>query len=104
MARVIAWMMRRCRVLALAAVFSLVPNAAALAFGFDDVAAKAKSLATTAYRKPETNISKGFAGLTYDQYRDIRFDPAKAHWRNANLPFELAFFHQGMMFDTPVKI
>ncbi|MGH8807721.1 MAG: glucan biosynthesis protein G [Noviherbaspirillum sp.] len=100
----IAWV-ARCRcMLSFAAVFSLMPGAVALAFGFDEVAGRAKKLAATAYSKPEKNISKAFAGLTYDQYRDIRFDPSKAHWRSANLPFELAFFHQGMMFDAPVKI
>jgi periplasmic glucans biosynthesis protein len=82
----------------------LMPAAAALAFDFNDVAAKAKRLAVSAYSKPENKLGKALAGLSYDQYRDIRFDPSHAYWRNAKLPFELAFFHQGMMFDAPVKV
>ncbi len=74
------------------------------AFDFNDVAAKAKRLAASTYRKPEKNISKTLASLNYDQYRDIRFDPSKSWWRNAKLPFELAFFHQGMAFNTPVRV
>jgi len=42
--------------------------------------------------------------LNYDQLRDIRFRPDKAVWRDAKLPFELAFFHLGSHFDHPVKI
>ena len=77
---------------------------AAQAFDFDDVAAKAKRLAASAYVKPPRNVSKALANLDYDQYRDIRFDPTKSLWRSAKLPFELAFFHQGRTFDTPVKV
>ncbi|WP_088709589.1 glucan biosynthesis protein G, partial [Noviherbaspirillum denitrificans] len=83
---------------------SLLLTASAHAFNFDDVAARARKLASSAYVKPVKNVSKALASLDYDQYRDIRFDPSRAWWRNAKLPFELAFFHQGRTFDTPVKI
>ncbi|KIF83191.1 glucan biosynthesis protein G [Noviherbaspirillum autotrophicum] len=85
------------------ATLALLP-AAAFAFGFDDVAAKARQLAASSYKAPPKNISKTLASLSYDQYRDIRFERDKTYWRNAQLPFELAFFHQGMAFDSPVKI
>jgi len=42
--------------------------------------------------------------LTYDQYRDIRFQPAKAIWRGTNLPFELQMFHPGRYYTEPVRI
>jgi len=42
--------------------------------------------------------------LTYDQYRDIRFDPAKAMWGDADLPFRAMFFHPGYLFREPVAI
>jgi glucans biosynthesis protein len=87
-----------------AVALSLFNAATALAFDFDDVAAKAKRLAATAYAKPAKNVSKALASLDYDQYRDIRFDPTKSYWRNAKLPFELTFFHQGRSFDTPVRV
>ena len=85
------------------AVFAL-PAQHALAFGFADVAAKAKALAAASYVKPAKNLPKSLETLTYDQYRDIRFNPEKSHWRNAKLPFELAFFHQGLFFESPVRI
>ena len=76
----------------------------AASFGFDDVAARARALATAPYRKPEATLPKDLQGLTYDQYRDIRFRPDKAHWRGARLPFELMFFHQGLYYEQPVRM
>jgi glucans biosynthesis protein len=76
----------------------------ALAFDFNKVAQRAKQLAADPYRKPASNLPKELQGLAYDQYRDIRFNPDKSYWRDAKLPFELAFFHQGWYFDQPVKI
>lgn len=81
----------------------LVP-AAAHAFDFNDVALRAKRLAASAYVRPPRNLAGTMANLEYDQYRDIRFDLAKSRWRDQKLPFELAFFHQGRSFDTPVRI
>ena len=81
-----------------------VLHATAAAFDFDDVAVRAKRLAANAYVKPKKNLTPAVAGLDYDQYRDIRFDPAKSRWRDQKLPFELAFFHEGRSFDTPVAI
>jgi glucans biosynthesis protein len=76
----------------------------AWAFNFEDVATQAKTLAASPYKKPKTELPKSLQDLSYDQYRDIRFLPGRAYWRDAKLPFELAFFHQGRIFDTPVKI
>ena len=91
------------RVLLSSLILCLLPGAAA-AFTFDDVAVRAKRLAASAYVKPQKNLAGVMAGLDYDQYRDIRFDPAKSRWRDQKLPFELAFFHEGRSFDTAVTI
>nr|WP_233575649.1 glucan biosynthesis protein G [Noviherbaspirillum saxi] len=88
----------------LALAMAFLPVGAALAFGFPDVAAKAQALAANPYAKPPKNIPKSLESLSYDQYRDIRFNPEKSHWRSAKLPFELAFFHQGLFFESAVKI
>jgi glucans biosynthesis protein len=69
------------------------------AFGFDDVALRARQLAATSYKKPDVNLPKELQELTYDQYRDIRFKPDRAWWRSAKLPFELMFFHQGLYYN-----
>ena len=89
-----------------AVFFAFLLSLPTVTFGFDfnDVAIKAKALAETAYVKPKKNLSGSMAGLDYDQYRDIRFDPLKSTWRQQKLPFELAFFHQGRSFDTPVRV
>jgi periplasmic glucans biosynthesis protein len=73
------------------------------AFGFDDVAARARNEAGAAYRAPP-QVPKELAALSYDQYRDIRFKPSNALWRRDGLPFELMFFHPGGFFKEPVAI
>lgn len=76
----------------------------AAAFGFDDVAARARSEAATAYVAPAARLPRELAALTYDQYRDIRFREPKALWRSEGLPFELMFFHPGGFFTDPVQL
>ncbi|SMP45951.1 glucan biosynthesis protein G [Noviherbaspirillum suwonense] len=84
------------------ALLALQPQA--WAFNFEDVASQAKTLAASPYKKPKGELPKALQDLGYDQYRDIRFNPDKALWRDAKLPFEVAFFHPGRIFDTPVRI
>lgn len=91
------------RALASALCLALAANGAS-AFDFADVAQRAKVLSQSAYEKPATNLPKTIKNLNYDQYRDIRFDTEKSLWHSAKLPFEVAFFHQGLFYDHPVKI
>jgi glucans biosynthesis protein len=98
-----------CRIALLAAFASVLlvgihPHGPALAFTFDDVVRRAEQLAAAPYKKPSSNLPKELLSLDYDQYRDIRFKPDKAYWRNAGVPFELMFFHQGSHFGQPVRI
>ena len=88
-----------------ACLVALLSSAAdsARAFGFDDVAQRARQLASKSYAKPPQPL-KELQALTYDQHRDIRFKPQRARWRGTGLPFELAFFHRGFNFHLPVKI
>lgn len=74
------------------------------AFGFDDVAAQAQLQAQRPYRSVSRPPITELAGLTYDQYRDIRFRPDHALWRKENLPFELMFFHLGKFQTESVRI
>jgi glucans biosynthesis protein len=74
------------------------------AFGFDDVALRAKLLAEQPYKRPDNSLPRELAELGYDQVRDIRFKPEKALWRNRKLPFEVQFFHPGGFYNVPVKI
>jgi glucans biosynthesis protein len=74
------------------------------AFGFDDVALRARQLAAASYKKPDVDLPKALQELSYDQYRDIRFKPERAWWHSAKLPFELMFFHQGLYYNYPVRL
>ena len=75
-----------------------------LAFGLEDVDRLAKDLASRPQPKPAFALPKALKDLTYDQTRDIRFDPDHALWRKDRLPFEVQFFHLGGFFDQPVRI
>ena len=73
-------------------------------FGFEDVAARARQLANGSFRELDFTLPKELQDLDYDGFRDIRFKPERAIWRDAKLPFELAFFHLGQHFVQPVRI
>src|SRR5664279_1780151 len=91
------------RRLAAALLLSVLASAAA-AFGFEDIGARASSLAAVPYKAPAINLPPQLRDLDYDAYRDIRFKPEKALWRAEKLPFELMFFHQGRAVPEPVRI
>lgn len=91
---------------ALTLLLLAVNAASAQAFDFESVDKMARALAAKPYAKPvPPALPKALKDLTYDQMRDVRFDPSRAYWRNERLPFELQFFHLGGQFlDLPVKI
>jgi len=78
--------------------------AAAHAFDFEDVSKRAASLASRSYKAPAVPLPRPLRELTYDQYRDIRFKPARSLWRSQGLPFEVQLFHPGLYYDQPVRI
>ena len=85
-------------------VFSATKPAAAPAFTFDDVVAKAKELAAQPFQDSKVTDPDFLFKATYDQWRDIRFETDKSLWRSEKLPFEVQFFHLGFFYDRPVKI
>jgi glucans biosynthesis protein len=78
------------------------PHAAG-AFGFEDVSAKAQALSKASYQEPP-QAPTWLHDLTYDQWRDIRFRPERALWKDMKLPFQVQFFHPGLYYDRPVGI
>jgi len=78
--------------------------AAPPAFGFDDVDARAKALAATAFQDSGTNLPGSLQHMDHDRYAAIRYKPEASRWRAAKLPFELRLFHEGWLFDRPVKL
>ena len=99
--------LRRPEIVVLAILF-IAPNwcgadAAAPKFGFDDVDRRARAAAEAPFT-PAKTLPRELQNLQYDQYRDIRYKPERFLWRDAKLPFEIAFFHQGWHFDQPVRV
>jgi len=81
----------------------LAGHAVAAGFGFDDVAREAEALSRQAFRPPPP-LPPALAGLTYDQYRRVRFREERSLWRDAQLPFDLQFFPLGRGFTQPLRL
>nr|WP_286675715.1 glucan biosynthesis protein G [Pseudomonas sp. TAE6080] len=86
------------------ALFCLFGAGQLWAFSLDDVSAKAKELAGQKYEAPRSNLPNEFREMKFADYQKIRFRNEKAEWADQKTPFKLSFYHQGMHFDTPVKI
>ncbi|KAA0949027.1 MULTISPECIES: glucan biosynthesis protein G [unclassified Pseudomonas] len=86
------------------ALFCLLGAGQLWAFSLDDVSAKAKELAGQKYQAPRSNLPNEFREMKFADYQKIRFRHEKAEWADQKTPFKLSFYHQGMHFDTPVKI
>jgi glucans biosynthesis protein len=96
------WGAALARHLALLLMLSLAAMAAQ-AFSLDDVEARARALAAQPYQPPAA-VAGPLTGLSYDEYRSIRFKPDHALWRDANLPFQLQFFHAGRGFRSALEL
>lgn len=86
------------------ALCGMLRSPGAGAFGFADVASRAKDLAANPYKKQEQDLPDDLRNLDYDQYRDIRYKPERSLWRGTKLPFEIQLFHPGLYYTQPVKI
>jgi len=74
------------------------------AFGFNDVAQRARQLAESAYKAPADTLPAELRQLSYEDYRRIRHKPERALWASAGSAFEVAFFPPGLNYAAPVKI
>jgi glucans biosynthesis protein len=74
----------------------------AAAFSFDDVAHEAATLARAPYQSAAAADPR-LANLSYDDYRDIRFRPERARWRDSGL-FQLHFFPLGRSHARPLRL
>ena len=73
-------------------------------FDFEVLQYRAKALASRPYAPPTSRVPESLRKLSYDQYRDIRFNPDASWWRQEQLPFQLQFFHPGFLFNQTVQI
>lgn len=88
----------------LASIVLLLCTAQVQAFSLDDVAAKAKALGEENYSAPASNLPAEFHEMPFADYQKIQPRPEKFEWSERDTPFKLGFYHQGMHFNTPVKI
>ncbi|MCB1898563.1 glucan biosynthesis protein G [Cognatazoarcus halotolerans] len=91
-------------VLALLLLACALAPAPAAAFGFPDVAAKARKLASEDYKVPDNKIPDTLRALSPGRYHAIRPRPGRALWAGTNVGFEVSLLPRGMRFDQPVKI
>jgi len=64
----------------------------------------AQELAQKSFQAPDSKLPAPLAHLTYDQYRDFRFDPQRALWRDQGLLFTLQLFHRGFLYTNRVDL
>jgi periplasmic glucans biosynthesis protein len=72
-------------------------------FSFVAVEKIAQDRAAKPYRNRSTKLPDAITKLTYDQYRDIRFQRTSSLWYDRAL-FEVQFFHRGFNFDRRVNV
>jgi periplasmic glucans biosynthesis protein len=93
------------RLQVLAAIAVAVLPARAAPFGLDDVAERARHLAENPFRDAKGRVPDWLLKITYDQWRDIRFRPERALWRDrAGSPFQIQFFHPGLYYNRTVRV
>src|SRR5437870_13700377 len=89
---------------ALAMLVVAVLPARAATFGLDDVAERARRLAEDPFRDAKGHVPDWLLKITYDQWREIRFRPERALWRDRKAPFQVQFFHPGLYYNRTVRV
>src|SRR5262245_35489320 len=64
----------------------------------------ARRLSASAYSPQKLDGSPALQQLTYDQYRDIRFNAEAGIWRNEQVPFRVELLPAGFLFQSPVRM
>src|SRR3546814_15469354 len=72
------------------------------AFSYDALVERARTMGGLPFEPVSESLPGPVAELGYDQYRDIRFRPEQALWRDQGLPFQAQFFHLGTDNKRPV--
>ena len=74
------------------------------AFKPDVVLDMARRTAATAYVPRAIDPGSPLRALTYDQYRDIRFNSDAGIWRSEQVPFRIELLPAGFLFQQPVRV
>ncbi|MGB7950310.1 MAG: glucan biosynthesis protein G [Candidatus Binatia bacterium] len=83
--------------------FEISDAAANAAFNIDNVASLARKLAAESFKPPQP-VPDFLKQLSYDDYRDIRFDPQQSLWRESAGNFQVQFIHPGLYYTHAVAI
>ena len=68
------------------------------------VVAKARDLSTRPFVPVEEAFPEALRNMSRETWHEIRYNPDKALWADEKLPFQVQFFHPGMLYDKPVTI
>lgn len=77
---------------------------AGVPFNDDFVLETARVLARKPFVGEKIALPPGLDKLTYDQYRDIRFNPDRSLWKGEKHGFSFDLFHSGFYYTSPVDI
>lgn len=70
---------------------------------YEDVVKQARVAASSSYKAPKP-IPKFLRELSYDQYQNIRFNPAKSLWQENDSRFQVMLVPPGLFYNHAVKI
>ena len=73
-------------------------------FAEDHVRKLAEALSQKPWEDRRIAMPPGWDKLTYDQYRDIRFNPDKSFWKGEPHQFSFDLFHSAFLFTAPVDV
>jgi len=65
---------------------------------------KARELTSKAVVREQGEVPDFLVKLSYDDWRNIRFEPEHALWKGSKLAFQVQFFHPGLFYNRVVKI
>ena len=73
-------------------------------FPEDYVLNLARARAGKPFEEEKVTLPQPLGEITYDQYRDIRFDPSRSIWKDTGSRFTFDLFHTGSLYKTPVDV
>lgn len=73
-------------------------------FDADTVRNMARQLAAKPYKQGNQSLPAALDKLSYDDYRNIRFNADRSVWRGQRLPFEMQLLHRGFLFRDQVDV
>ncbi|MGS2742909.1 glucan biosynthesis protein [Halomonas sp. LS-001] len=70
---------------------------------YETLGQRAQQLAEQPYTPPADDLPESLSNINYDTYRQIRFNPQQAYWKDDG-HFSLQTFHSGFLFTDPVEL